>query len=435
MKKAVGVLVVGVILVAAGLYTGLMFYSVAKTGEESAALIDTYLAEQSPYTFTNSTAEVSAIEYETHSNALSSYKTPEGIHIVSYSTSWNERGLILLYEELLKNKHGKEIETLQSIILHAEPARNRLGQLTPIETISIIEFSFGALSDGLSFSINRRVSVIEIFNADELSTIEDVARTLSHEYGHLYTFYYFFTSSEGSTWDSLASTRYAELRKSEEYDLVTLLRMDSFTYRKEYLRVLFEIAAEDYVQIMGSPTTRQVVKFLDVSERLYGQEYPSSVNWNSAMNGWPQANMAIPLASEMPGLTEYFYSFIDEDPPHREHSKLDIAIDIERKSVGYNLVGGYQTFVHYILSWNTPYQDAIYTLVCFDPKDPSVVIPIKTIFPGENARATIGAVTSEGWSYITILNDVFIKGTKAFFVIALLPDGSLYRSEPLWYEF
>ena len=435
MKKAVAALIVSAVLMAVGLFSGFWFSSVAKTGEESAAFIDSYLKEQNPYVFTNSTALVSANEKEDYHDALSTYKTPEGINIVSYSTSWNENGLILLYEELLKNKHGKEIETLQSIILYAEPAKTTLGQLTPIETISVIEFSFGALSDGLSFSINRKVSVIEIFNADELSTIEGVARTLSHEYGHLYTFYYFFTSSEGSTWDSLAGTRYAELRKSEEYDLVNLLRMDRDTYKKEYLRVLFEIAAEDYVQIMGSPTTRQMIDFLDVNERLYGQKYPESLNWNSAMNAWPQANMAIPLASEMPGLTEYFYSFIDEGPPTSEQLKQEIVISIERKSVGYNLVGGYQTFVHYILSWNTPYQGAIYTLVCFDSQDVYVVIPIKTIFSGENAHATIGTVTSEGWGYINYLSDELNKGTKAFFVIAMLPDGSFYRSEPLWYEF
>jgi len=435
VKKAIAALIVGAVLMIAGLFSGFLFSSVVKTGEESVVLIDTHLKEQNPYVFTNSTAQVSANENEDYHDALSTYKTPEGISIVSYSASWNENGLILLYEELLKNKHGKEIETLQSIILYAEPSENILGQHTPRQTISVIEFTFGALSDALSFSIQRKVSVIEIYNANEFSTIESIARTLSHEYGHLYTFYYFFTSSEGSTLGSLAGTRYAELRKSDEYDLISLLWMDKDLYMKEYFRVLFEVAAEDYAQIMGSPTTRQVIDFPDVSEQLYGQEYPGSVSWNSAMNAWPQANMTIPFASEVEGLAEYFYSFIDEDSPSPAQPKQEISISIERKSVSYNLVSGYQTFVHHVLSWNTPYQDAVYTLVCFNPEDAYRVIPIKTIFSGESANATIGTVTADKGSYINILGNELNKGTKVFFVIAMLPDGSIYRSEPLWYEF
>jgi len=435
MKKAIAALIFGAVLVIAGLLSGFLLSSVAKTGEESAALIDTYLKEQNPFVFTNSTAQVSANENEDYRDALSTYKTPEGINIVSYSASWNENGLILLYEELLKNKHGQEIETLQSIILYAEPSENILGMHTPRQTISIIEFTFGALSNGLHFSITRSVSVIEIYNANEHSTIESVSRTLSHEYGHLYTFYYFFTSSEGGTSRSLVNTRYAELRKSEDYDLIPLLWLEKDEYMREYYRVLFEVAAEDYVQIMGSPTTRQVTDFPDVNEQLYGREYPSLVSMSSATNAWPQANMTIPLANEVEGLTEYFFSFIDEDPPTPEQPKQEITISIEKKSASYNLVSGYQTFVHHVLSWNTPYQDAIYTLVCFEPENAYVVIPIKTISSGESASAIIGTVTSDKGSYINILGNELNKGTKVFFVIAMLPDGRYYRSEQLWYEF
>jgi len=435
MKKKLAVLIVGAVLFVAGLVSGFMFFSAAKTGEESVALIDTHIKEQSPYVFTNSTAVVSAKEDETYSGAFCSYKTPEGISIVSYSTSWNEEGLVLLYEELLRNKHGKEIETLQAIILHAEESESILGQHTPIQTIAVIEFSFGALSDGLHFSIQRSVSVIEIYDADKLSTIESISRTLSHEYGHLYTFYYFFTSAEGSTLRSLATTRYAELRRSEEYDLISLLSMDRDEYMREHHRVLFEVAAEDYIQIMGSPTTRQVIDFPDVSDQLYGREYPVFTYMSSATNAWPQANMVIPFASEVDGLTEYFYSFIDEEPPTPEQPKQEITIGIERRTASYNLVGGYQTFVHHVLSWNAPYQDALYTLVCYEPENAYMVYPIRTISSGESASATIGSVTSDMGSYINIMSNELNSGTKVFFVVAMLPDGSYYRSEPLWYEF
>jgi hypothetical protein len=211
--------------------------------------------------------------------------------------------------------------------------------------------------------------------------------------------------------------------------------MSEAEYMQEHYRVLFEVAAEDYVQLMGSPTTRQTTDFSDLRGQLNGRDYPELIRIDLAVNAWPQANMTIPFASEVPGLAEYYYSFIDEDMPVPEQPKQEININIDRRSIGYDLVDGYKTFVHYILSWDTPYQDTIYTLVCFDPEDANSVIPIKTVYSGETATATIGTITSDRGEYINIFSDSLARGTKVFFVIAMLPDGNFYRSEQLQHVF
>lgn len=126
-----------------------------------------------------------------------------------------------------------------------------------------------------------------------------------------------------------------------------------------------EIAAEDYVLLMGSPATRQVVDCYDVWDLLYGAVQPEASLANGAMNLFPQENLMIPLASDVDGLKEYFYSFIDETPtPTPQTPSFDLRI--EPDSVGYQLEDGYETFVHYKIRWDKPYAEAgrgIYTAV------------------------------------------------------------------------
>ncbi len=233
--------------------------------------------------------------------------------------------------------------------------------------------------------------------------------------------------------DTLSGTEYAKLRQADEYGLITDAETGEEYYDNHH-KYLFEVAAEDYVQLMGSPTTRQTADFLDIRQVLSGREYPDDVTYQASGNAWPQENMQLPLANEMSGLQEYFYSFIQEEVPVPVQKKVDFSLAINKQSVGYDLVGGYKTFVSYKITWDTPYENAIYTLACYDPND-YWVNPIKTVHPGQAASAEIGTVTSERSDYVKWQYDEIDTGTKVFYVVAQLPDGTYYVSEKLEYNF
>lgn len=94
------------------------------------------------------------------------YRSPEGIHFVSYSTLWNEQKLKELYESLLKCEHGEELSTLKQVILDPGPSEGKSGSRVG--------------------SYNADTQVIRLFEVDTTP----VVRTLIHEYGHHFTYYW-----------------------------------------------------------------------------------------------------------------------------------------------------------------------------------------------------------------------------------------------------
>ena len=144
----------------------------------------------------------------------------------------------------------------------------------------------------------------------------------------------------------------------------------------------------------------------------------------------------LPLAIDVPGLEAYFFSFIDAEPGAPIEERQDIAVQIRQHSVQHNLVSGLRTFVYYTITWNTPYDNAIYTLVCYDPDNyTGWGIPIKTVRPGQNASAVIGEYVIERGTQIVSLNDRLAEGTKVFYVVAQLPDGTYFISDKLEHHF
>ncbi len=182
---------------------------------------------------------------------------------------------------------------------------------------------------------------------------------------------------------------------------------------------------------MGSPLTKNVVRYSDVFQRLYGNK--SSLRLRS-YNGTIQENMLIPFANEVDGLSEYFHHFIDDQPVSSSYSKKDFDLSITSGSTHHESMDGPLDFVHYKISWDDVYEDAIYTLVYLD-EDGSNNYPIKTVYPGEANYAYIGTVSYEGNGFIHWNYDSLDSGTKIFIVTALLPDGTLYKSNPLKYRF
>ena len=79
-------------------------------------------------------------------------------------------------------------------------------------------------------------------------------------------------------------------------------------------------------------------------------------------NGSPHENVSGGLPSDVEGLEEYFYSFIDEDVPLHE----------ERDDIGtLNLKMVKTNSKEHKFTWDQPYKgsDVIYTLILYDEND------------------------------------------------------------------
>jgi hypothetical protein len=340
--------------------------------------------------------------------------------------------LELLHQELLKNKHGEEMEILSEIVIYPWGGEEMiLGTFSPAVTEMDFTLSFPALPGDFSVPVTHNVGRIVLYGGDYNTTIESMASVLSHEYGHLFTFYHMF----GLVFDDLAGTDYAILREASRHGLITTGVEDMEFYLLNHNRFLIEVAAEDYVQLMGSPTTRQVGSFFDVRQMLI-QGFENPMFFGSYRNAFPQLNMRIPLASEVDGLREYFFSFIDQVPVMPVEERMEITLDIRPVRVEHDLVTGRTGFTHYVITWNMPYQNAIYTLLTYDIDDErDWARPIRTVFPGEPAEAVVGAITQVRGNYIQSMDDDIARGNRVFFVVAMLPDGTFYLSENLHVQF
>jgi len=409
--------------------TEIEVYRLSKAGMEE------ILRLHSSYPFINSAVDAKPYIYDDpRDDALYFFEAPEGFTMISHSAVWNVNMLELLYHELLQNEYGEEIDLLYEIVIY--PYEEEDGNMLASYTLgmSAVEFfiQFPAFPPDFVIKFPMSIGSINIYGGDTNTTIQSMANSLSHEYGHLYTFYYMFGSVIDAE-ESLADTYYAGLREARRFDLIVNAGPGE-TYMQDRHRYLFEIAAEDYVQLMGSPTTRTVVDFIDIRQFLNGAQHPPSMT--GARNAFPQENLMIPLANDVRGLDEYFYSFIEKEPRVPVEPKQDVILNIERNSVHHNLVSGPRTFVYYEITWNTPYNNAVYTLVFYDPDDYSGWgTPVKTVRPGGTLSAIIGEYAINRGDQIVSLNDNFAEGTKAFFVVAMLPDGTYYISEKLFYTF
>ncbi|AKS39551.1 MULTISPECIES: S-layer homology domain-containing protein [Anoxybacillus] len=181
------------------------------------------------------TNKAKAQAYEDYYPLIARYKGTSGVTFESYSTYWNETKLAQLEQELLKNKHGAELSLLGSVKIFPDyPAgQNVLGQY----------FAQYQVSPKLSLLPNR---YIHLYGGNEWTTVEEMATTLAHEYGHHFTYYYLLNKEQRRPNEWLQS-QYAAARELFRYPTV---HADG---SGEYEWYMPEILAEDYVQLFGSP--------------------------------------------------------------------------------------------------------------------------------------------------------------------------------------
>lgn len=367
-------------------------------------------------------------------------KADEGFEIISYSKNWTGQNLKAIYAEVLNNKHGIEIEYLDSIIIYpGAPPSNLAGAWGCYNSIiEDIEYAinFPTISnDLLKYSYPLEKGQICLYYGDKINHVSEMARTLSHEYGHHYTFHHFNkpcdTDPSKTFWDI-----YYELRGLDAYPQVKkdIDVSNGQEYRDQHMWFLHEIAAEDYWQLMGSSEYKSVKEYIDIEMALKKYIVDSTYKWdvdfdNNTINVYPQENYIIPLAYEIEGLNSFFSSFIDNG-----YKDTD-SINVSKPKLTYKKVQK-RDHTYYQFEWTecSADDDALYTLVALDYGD-NILYPIKTVTGKESKSAKIGKVaidTADGTWY---WDDNIGRGKKCFRVYVIFNDGHMVSSDPLYIDF
>ncbi len=150
------------------------------------------------------------------------YESPEGILFLSYTENWNEPQLQDLYQELLKNKHGGEINLLQEIRV--------MGGSSPSNNM-------------ITGIYHPFISSITLYKGNEHSNAREYRGTLSHEYGHHFAYYYFpFHHFPFSTWAKLRGLDHMPIHWNSFINY-------SISAHEWYPQ---EVFADDYVLLYGA---------------------------------------------------------------------------------------------------------------------------------------------------------------------------------------
>lgn len=438
MRKKVGILVCLLVICAAAF--SLVYCRMGRQTAESALAtlcVDedaarAALTDEDRQVFVNESALAMQAEKPKgpdDSEDVACYVSPEGIRFRSQSKTWDRRKLEGLYQELLLNKHGDELYTLAEVIVYPQEDDFAAAEITNHNVKSYrLNLAHPTMPKQSVFTFYRSSGIIKLYDGDNHDTVGSMASSLSHEYGHHFTFTYMLNTEYGCPY--YRGTEYARLRGLDE-DQVRAFGRGGADYRENHHWYYYEIAAEDYVVLMGSPNTRSVAEYRDIQEYLDGVDV--SAHWGQ--NAQVQENLMIPMANEVPGLAEYFYSFLGEEAP--EYHPKEIKLDITHDSESFSLDIGYRTFDSYTITWNKAYgEDAVYTLVCFDEEDyPDSLCAVKTVTAGEEASAVVGTAWYASDSYVSSATDNLDTGTKTFVVTVILPDGNMYCSEAMKYTF
>ncbi|WP_180968188.1 S-layer homology domain-containing protein [Cytobacillus massiliigabonensis] len=173
---------------------------------------------------------------ETQLKPVATFKGKSGVEFISYSKPWKDSAkLAALEEELLKNKHGEELQKLGKIMIYPDyPA----GKQVQGQYFAKYKFAGG---EGQLYPDR----IIHLYGGDDQTSVSSLARTLSHEYGHHMTFY-LLIEGEDLPPDEWITSKYGKARELSKYPQVHM------NGKGAYEGYLPEVLAEDYVQLLGS---------------------------------------------------------------------------------------------------------------------------------------------------------------------------------------
>lgn len=364
-------------------------------------------------------------------SAVDVFKTPMGFAIVSYSQNWTGDSLKDIYDELTSNKHGKEMYAISEVNIY--PGESALGSgssvagthVTQQNSYSVFFHLPEIVPDSLQYLFNSTKSTIELYNMDEYDDVSQVARTISHEYGHHYTMYYFMQNDEAAK-----DSDYYRLRGVNGFDHDVFYDIES-EYYENHMWSLYELAAEDYVQLMGSPGAKQPREYLDVFDVL--ENYKKYKDYKayadaSVSNVYPQENIYIPLAYEVKGLRDYYLSFIGEksDKEDLEHADFSLTMT-EHDQYGY---------AYYEITWDktTTDPDSLYTLICYS-ENGDIFLPVRTVHGNETPVARVGTAVKLSGITLTTLKNGVTDEDRYFKLYVTWPDGRMQSSEMFYADF
>jgi len=347
----------------------------------------------------------------------------------SVTDAWDESMLTKLADELYANIHGEEINYVDKVVVLGSSDDAAGSHSTSMYTYPVPISCYGFFPEYSSFQSSYEKSTIFLYGVDDETTIEDVAPVLSHEYGHHYTIYYFGLTGDNEDKES----RYYELRSVDNKKIST--NRETYTdYYDHHKWYLLEIAAEDYVYLMGSPSTQRILEFYDnydkynlLKDRQYDVLDENDYDYTWCKNGAPHENVELPMPVQVEGLGEYFYSFVDEE----------YTFDYDLMNIGdLNLSMTYVPAIQsqHKFTWRQPYADSeiLYTLIVYDMDD-NILAMVKTTHGDQKALAHLGLFY---WGEIAnpyydsvIFTYETGKEMKARVSITF-PDGSVIISDP-----
>ncbi|NLM13539.1 MAG: S-layer homology domain-containing protein [Epulopiscium sp.] len=347
---------------------------------------------------------------------LGTYEGDKGIKIISFSKNWtSQEKLKSVYDELLKNFHGEEITYLSNIYIYPDSPDGVAGNYYEDYEIN---------NEGKY--VYKKGRYIEIFNGDQYRDVSQFAWVLSHEYGHHFTLYYLLTK-ENKHFNQWEQTRYAKIRGLTNYKEVEYYSVNDTGYIHKW--DVAEIAAEDYVQLFGSPTAKKSTDYKDVQERVE-QNIKDYYYSTDSFNLLPQENLSLPLAADVPGLYLYWLGlagYTTVEPT------LPVKPVLTIKKIGEIMPG----YPQYEISWNpiSDGQNYEYTLVSYPVEDNHFPRPVKTVVTGEAMKAYIGSAMSRSKNMNTLILDDQYQGEYYFRLFIKNPKGFMFSTEPVKFKF
>lgn len=307
-----------------------------------------------------------------NSSYYAKYESPEGIQFLSYTENWDEFNLEELYKELMKNKHGDEIQLLQEVRI--------IGGSAPTDS-------------RITGNYHPFLNSITLYNGNSITDPSSYSDTLAHEYGHHFAYYYFPSHH-------FSFSKWAELRGLEEYPV----RWDSFwnyslTAHQWHPQ---EIFAEDYVLLYGAANdTLEVSDIYNSNEAFYlrtqheNQNIPNVLG-NDTLHQFLERETGVQIDEarklETPGLiditdTDLVFSITDKA---NVAYRLNLTFYHNNEEIDFNELKTVTTdYTRNTISFNL---DEVFTSIPFNTNSVSAsidVIDLNTTFGFSSNEVTI----------------------------------------------
>lgn len=348
-----------------------------------------------------------------------SYHPSSTLTIVSYSSAWGTQARLReIYQELLQNQHGKELELLRTIrIFDGYPqGRGEAG-----------EYQFSTTVDHFGH-VTMEPGLIDLYGGHDRTTIPSLARTLSHEYGHHVTHYYTLETDGIALTDPdhWKQTTFARLRGLGA-DVRAGLAEKSHRWQVP------EIAAEDYVQLFGSANAKIPTLYASREEQALAGKPLGTLTWNGMIyNVVPQENNDLPLAIEVPGEYEWLKSKMK--PVSNDTTAPDVTrAEVTTLSVNKATQDGRGNYkLNFV--WNSVIKDQLtghlFTLVTWRDGD-TLPEPVVTRMGVEPMTASYGSFSIQKPLETLYYKDPNAVGVHHFRVFDQWPNGFVTESNEL----